>query len=148
MQEFPIAPGGLKPLWVLVPVALIVAGVLTILTISALGARTARFTVSPAGLRLQGDFYGRFIPAEQLRLDGARRVDARTSRELRPTRRTWGTGVPGYQSGWFRLANGERALLYLTDASKAVYIPTTDGYSVLISPGDPDRFLAVLQGVR
>jgi hypothetical protein len=148
MQEFPIAPGGFKPLWLLVPVVLVMAGVIAILTISALGARASRFTLSPEGLRLQGDLYGRLIPASQLRPDQARRIDARTSTELRPTRRTFGTGMPGYQSGWFRLANGERALLYLTDATKAVYVPTTAGYSVLLSPADPDGFLAALQRLR
>jgi hypothetical protein len=148
MQEFPIAPGGFKPLWLLVPVVLVMAGVIAILTISALGARASRFTLSPEGLRLQGDLYGRLIPASQLRPDQARRIDARTSAELRPTRRTLGTGMPGYQSGWFRLANGERALLYLTDATKAVYVPTTAGYSVLLSPADPDGFLAALQRLR
>lgn len=148
MQEFPIAPGGLKPLWILVPVVLVMAGVLTVLTVSVLGSRTSRFVLSPEGLRLQGDLYGRFIPAGQLRPEMALRIDAATSAELRPTRRTMGTGMPGYRAGWFRLANGERALLYLTDASKAVYVPTTDGYGVLVSPADPDGFLAALQRLR
>ena len=56
-----------------------------------------------------------------------------------------GTGLPGYQSGWFRLRNGERALLYLTDRTRAVYVPTTAGFSVLLSPAEPDRFIAALQ---
>ncbi|HYG81514.1 MAG TPA: PH domain-containing protein, partial [Pyrinomonadaceae bacterium] len=58
---------------------------------------------------------------------------------------TMGGAFPGYASGWFRLANGEKALLYLTDRRKAVYIPTADGYSVLISPNNPDAFLAALR---
>lgn len=58
-----------------------------------------------------------------------------------------GTGLPGYQSGWFRLANGERALLYLTDRSKAVHVPTTLGYSLLLSPDDPDAFLSALKAL-
>jgi hypothetical protein len=67
--------------------------------------------------------------------------------ELQPTRRTFGTGLPGYRSGWFRLRNGERALLYLTDEARAVYVPTTAGYSVLLSPRDPDQFVAALRTV-
>jgi hypothetical protein len=55
-----------------------------------------------------------------------------------------GTGLPGYQAGWFRLRNGDRALLYLTDRSKAVYVPTTEGYGVLLSPAEPEQFLAAL----
>ena len=59
-----------------------------------------------------------------------------------------GGAFPGYQSGWFRLAKGEKALLYLTDKRKAVYIPTSEGYSVLISPEHPDRFIAALRAAR
>ena len=66
------------------------------------------------------------------------------SPELLPARRTMGTGLPGYQSGWFRLKNGEKALLYLTDRTKAVYVPTTEGYGLLLSPDDPDGFLGAL----
>jgi hypothetical protein len=47
-----------------------------------------------------------------------------------------------------RLRNGEKALLYLTDRSRAVYVPTHDGYSVLLSPADPDAFLAALASMR
>jgi hypothetical protein len=74
-----------------------------------------------------------------------RRVVLAREAELQPTRRTMGTGLPGYQAGWFRLRNGEKALLYLTDQARAVYIPTTLGYSVLLSPVDPDAFLAALR---
>lgn len=58
-----------------------------------------------------------------------------------------GTGLPGYQAGWFRLTNGERALLYLTDRRRAVYVPTTAGYSVLLSPAEPDAFVSALRAI-
>jgi hypothetical protein len=58
-----------------------------------------------------------------------------------------GTGLPGYQAGWFRLRNGEKALLDLTDRRRAVYIPTGAGYSLLLSPADPDGFLSRLRAV-
>jgi hypothetical protein len=59
-----------------------------------------------------------------------------------------GTGLPGYQAGWFRLANGETALLYLTDRAKAVYVPTTNGYALILSPDNPERFMAALREMR
>jgi hypothetical protein len=83
-----------------------------------------------------------------MRLDQARRVSLEADSELAPRRRTMGTGMPGYQAGWFRLKNGEKALLYLTDRSRAVYVPTTEGYSVLLSPADPDSFLQALTALR
>jgi hypothetical protein len=58
-----------------------------------------------------------------------------------------GTGMPGYQAGWFRLRNGDKALLYLTDRSKAVYVQTTEGYGVVVSPSEPDKFLSALNTI-
>jgi Leu/Phe-tRNA-protein transferase len=59
-----------------------------------------------------------------------------------------GTGLSGYQAGWFRLANGEEALVYLTDRRRAVFVPTTAVYSVRLSPADPDAFLSALRAVQ
>jgi hypothetical protein len=148
METFPIAPAATRALWflpvllavVLIPVVVLVGG-------SLAGARVARFEVSPAGLRLQGDWYGRTIPAEQIHGQAAKRVDFAAEPGLAPKWRTMGTGLPGYQAGWFRLRNGERALLYLTDRRRAVYVPTAAGYSLLLSPADPDAFLSAIRGV-
>ena len=124
---------------------LIVLLVIGVLGASVMGARSARFEVSPIGLRLRGDLYGRLIAAAALRTDEAKRIDFDASPDLRPRRRTMGTGLPGYRSGWFRLQNGESALVYLTDSTRAVYIPTSEGYSVLVTPSDPDAFLAAVR---
>lgn len=145
MEVFTIAPADTKALWLigLIPLLVLVL-VVGVLGASIAGARTARFEVSTEGLRLHGDWYGRFIPANQLVAAGARRVDLANTPDLLPDRRTMGTSFSGYQAGWFRLRNGESALLYLTDRTKAVYVPTTDGYAVLLSPSEPDRFLSAL----
>ena len=148
METFPMAPAATRALW-FVPLllAVILVPVIALLGGTLVGARAARFEVSPAGLRLQGDWYGRTIPAEQIRGQDAKRVDFATVPELTPKWRTMGTGLPGYQAGWFRLKNGEKALLYLTDRRRAVYVPTTAGYSLLLSPADPDRFLSAIRAV-
>jgi hypothetical protein len=142
VQSFTIAPAGIKSAWL---VLLILIPIIAIGGLSLLGARSARFEVSREGLRLRGDFYGRFIPAAELRPDLAARADFAATPDLLPARRTLGTGLPGYQAGWFKLRNGEKALLYLTDRSRAVYVPTSAGYSVLISPADPDGFVSALR---
>lgn len=144
-ETFPIVPGQVRILWIVVPLLLLAFGVAGVLAYTFSAARTARFEISPSGLRLRGDFYGRMIPAGQLELDGARAVDLRTVRELQPVVRTGGTAVPGYRAGWFRLRDGERALLYLTDESRVAYVPTRAGYSVLVSVADPAAFLASLR---
>ena len=126
-------------------IGFIVLIAMAVLILVAMSARSARFEVSSAGLRLRGDLYGQSIPLSQLHLEGARRVVLDHELALQPSLRTMGTGLPGYQAGWFRLRNGEKALLYLTDPERAVYIPTSAGYSVLLSPADPDAFLAALR---
>lgn len=114
---------------------------------AATGAKSARAEVSPAGLRLRGDLYGRLISPDRIRGLAATRVDFAARPDLAPARRTLGTALPGYQAGWFRLRNGEKALLYLSDRRRAVYIPTTEEYSVLISPSDPDSFLSAIRSL-
>ena len=146
MEVFPIAPvavRGMSGLWV-VP-ALVVLLVGGALGASIWGAMSSRFEVTPAGLHLRGDFYGRRIPMAALQTDRAERVNLDVRVDLRPRWKTMGTGLPGYKAGWFRLGNGEKALVYLTDRTRAVYLPTTEGYSVLVSPADPEAFLAALR---
>jgi hypothetical protein len=145
-QVFAIAPAGTRPLLILAPVMLLVLiPVIALLGTVLVGVRGARFEVSPEGLRLRGDFYGRLIPAAELQPEGAVRVDFGATPGLTPRRRTFGTGLPGYQAGWFRLQNGQTALVYLTDRARTVYVPTTAGYGVLVTPEDPDGFVAALR---
>lgn len=147
MQTFTIEPAGLKPLWLLVPVGVILLGVACLLVMTVVGSRTAKFEISPDGLRLRGDLYSRFIPRSELRASEATRVDWSAQAGFTPSVRTLGTGLPGYQAGWFRLQNGEKALLYLTDRSRAVYIPTTRGHGILLSPSDPEGLVRALRAL-
>jgi hypothetical protein len=87
------------------------------------------------------------VPAAALRTDEARVVDLRAEPQLAPRTRTMGTAVKGYAAGWFRLRNGDKALLYLTNRAQAVYVPTTQGYSLLLSPQRPDVFVERLRVV-
>ncbi len=80
-----------------------------------------------------------------LRVPEARVVDLSREADLQPRSRRWGTGLPGYAAGWFRLRNGERALLYVTAWSRVLYIPTSAGYVLLLSPQHPDEMLADLR---
>ncbi|HEX6250333.1 MAG TPA: PH domain-containing protein [Gemmatimonadaceae bacterium] len=147
-ETFAIAPAQSKALWVVV--ALILLTVLVpaaVMVITALGSIGSRVEVSERGVRLRGDLYGRFIPAEALRGNEARIVNLAAERELSPVARTMGTGLPGYRAGWFRLRNGEKALLYVTDGSRAVYVPTNRGYSLLLSPRDPERLVEMLRDI-
>jgi hypothetical protein len=142
VEVFPIVPSSAKAMWFVVGfVVVVMAIVIAVVVAAARGQVSSRFEVSSAGLRLRGDLYGRMLAASELRGGEARIVDLRVERELQPKSRLAGTAVNEYQAGWFRLRNGDKALLYLSDRSRAVYVPTTRGYSMLLSPQEPERFV-------
>lgn len=148
MESFPIVPGPSRGLWVFLAIMLVIMLLgATVLLATVRGAHASRFELSDAGLRLRGDLYGRMIPTDSLRGGAARIVDLATSPELQPRLRTMGTALPGYRAGWFRLRNGEKALVYLTETSRTVYVPTRKGYSVLLTPQQPERFLERLRSI-
>jgi hypothetical protein len=143
LEVFPIVPAAAKPLWFLGAIGLVLA--LVLLTYVAWSARHSRVEVTDQTLRLVGDLWGRSIPLRSLDLASARvlRLDAASS--YRPVSRTFGTGIPGYASGWLRLRNGEKALAYLTSSESVVHIPTSQGYSLLLSVAEPEALLRVLR---
>jgi len=148
---YSIIPAGNKPLYflygvlVFLVIVIMIVGILLVVTVR--GSQSATFELSAAGLRLHGDLYGREIPAAQLRGAGARVVNLDREPDLRPKSRRFGTGLPGYGAGWFRLANGEKALIYLTDRSRAVYVPTSGDYALLLSVERPDEFVEQLRRI-
>ncbi len=146
-QVLPISPASGSVLWVMGAVSLLPLGLLALFLFISYSATHVQFEVSPEGVRIRGDLYGRVVPASSLILARARQVNLLRDNDLRPAVRTNGIGMPGYQSGWFRLRDGEKALLFVTDKSNVIYVPTRDGYSLLLSPAEPQAFLSGLQSI-
>ena len=147
MDTFAISPVGTKPLWFFGVIILIFTALLAFFVWAAWSTRHSRVDVEPTGIRLVGDLWGRRIPFEKLHLDQARTINLHQERDFALKSRTMGTGLPGYAAGWFRLRNGEKALVYVTKPEDVVHIPTTEGYQLLLSVDHPDRFLARLREV-
>lgn len=59
--------------------------------------------------------------------------------------RTNGIGIPGLSLGWFRTRGGERVFGAVTDFRRAVLLPTSLGYNIIVSPRNPEQFLADLR---
>jgi len=145
MEVFAISPASPKPLWFLAIICMILTVVLIALAYTAYSSRNSRVEIGNDRIKLVGDFWGREIPFELLDVPNARVFDLTRNVEYSPKRRTLGTGMPGYASGWFRLRSGEKALVYLTRRHDVVYVPTSDGYSLLLSVEEPERFIETLQ---
>ncbi len=108
-------------------------------------SRNTRFVIEPDGIQIHGSMYGRTIPRKDLIAGSTKIVNLDTDKPYAPTIRTNGTSVPGYSEGWFRLGNGHKALLFVSTRTEVVYIPTTQGYAVMLSPTRPDFFLRSLK---
>ena len=147
-DTFSIIPAAGR-VWLPVFIALLISLIVLIAVVcftarSVYSARHATFDVSNDGLMIKGE-YSQSIRLRDLDLSKAEVVDLAQRSELRPALRTNGVGLPGYQAGWFKLRNGQKALLYLTTRNEVVYLPTNDGYTLLLSVIDPSAFLTSLR---
>jgi len=88
----------------------------------------------------------RRFPLPTLRAHGLRTIDLAEHKELRPFLRTWGIGMPGLASGWFRLRNGAKALCIVTRRERVTALCADDGTSVLLSLADPKPLREALSG--
>jgi hypothetical protein len=147
-EVFPMIPASGRVFGALIPLALVFLFIGALLIYLFYAPRHVRFEVSRGLLRIRGDVYGRAIPLGDLDLGAARTVDLNDGSDLRPARRTNGIGLPGYSSGWFRLANGTKALLFVTDRRCVTVIPNAQGWLLMVSVADSGRFLQALQAAR
>lgn len=145
---FPMIPAASKSLWFFAIISLILVGALLLMVWLAWSMQHVRFTVSNDGLRLQGDLYGRMVPLKSLKLNEAVVTNLNTDKEHQPKWRTMGTALPGYAAGWFKLRNGEKALLFVTDKTRVARIPTTEGYSLMLSVSNPAALIDALKQQR
>jgi hypothetical protein len=111
----------------------------------ASSASSLSVTLEGDSIRLKVPIYGRTIPLSALDLAASEVTNIDKDSPVRPTMRTNGIGLPGYGVGWFRLKNGRKALAALTSRERVVYLPTREGYVLLLSLQDADGFLSALR---
>ena len=139
-RTFDITPASTAPFIFIGAIGILLILLLGFLAFIGYSARNNKFEVSDQGLRIKGGIYGRFIPKEAIAGKNIKIIDLNAYPEYKPRIRTNGIGLPGYSEGWFKLKNSEKALLFVTDRSSVVYIPTKQDYSVLLSVSDSEEF--------
>lgn len=144
-EVFTIAPAPARALWFLAAIGALLLALLLLFAFFAYSSRATRFEISPEGLAIRGTLYGRAVPWSALEVDQASVVDLRTDADFRPRLRTNGLGLPGYRVGWFRMRRPGKGLLFVTDPTRVVALPTRDGYTLLLSAREPAEFIAALQ---
>jgi hypothetical protein len=92
-------------------------------------------TIANGFLTIKSLFYGKSIPIGEINVVGIKQLNLNNDRNYNIKIRTNGIGLPNYHVGWMKLHNRNKALVYLTDKTNVVLIPTND-YDVLISTDD------------
>ena len=114
---------------------------LIVLSVGLINAiKDTSLTLTEKELIIKSPFYGRKIPLENITLSGIRAIDLNENRDYSISRRTNGTSLPNVTLGWMRLRNREKALVFITDKSRVVLIPTKN-YLVLFSLNNIDEFI-------
>lgn len=103
--------------------------------------------IADGELAIKAGFYGTRLPLSELRLDEARTLSPRNAGEHAVSWRQNGMAIPGYQGGWFKLKNGDRAFLLMT-SPQGVAVPTKGGTWVVVSPAKPAEFLSALADAK
>ena len=101
------------------------------------------YTLTPDAITIHDKFYPVTLRANAVDAGQIRVVDLTREPDWRATRRTNGFANAHYQSGWFRVANGNTIEMYRAGGDQLVLIPgKTGATTVLYQAQDPGRFAA------
>lgn len=95
-------------------------------------------------LRIAAGLNSATIPLDTLDRASARIVDLEREPGLRPLFKTFGTSMPGYQAGHFRLRDRSRGFLLLTSRRKVLVLHERDGRRILLSLVRPQALIDAL----
>ena len=144
-MEFPLVPPPAATTWTVAAIAVLLLALALALASLVWFPGGIGVRVTDATLRVAAPVYGRSVPIAALDLDGARILDLRRSSPFAPRIRTNGVGLPGLLLGWVRLVNGDRAYAALSARDRVLYLPTREGWALLLSPREPERLLERLR---
>lgn len=165
-RSFEVAPPDLRRAWLLPGAALLMGmlgitlgareqpHVLWLLGVLAAATALIHLSLSRRAVTLTGDLLHVSAGINDLRartaeidLDAAAVVDLEATPALRPLVKTFGTSMPGYQAGHFRLRDRGPAFLLLTGTRKALLLPLRNGKRILASVRQPEQLLQALRDV-
>ncbi|MFT5789003.1 MAG: hypothetical protein ACI8SJ_001111 [Shewanella sp.] len=106
----------------------------------------AKLIITADSVTVDVPFYGFTLPIEDIAKLEIRKLGWQhgTDLTLKPDLRVNGVGMPGFQLGWFRLADQQKAFVAITEIETVVMIPTLRGYPILLSIEQPDALLSQL----
>jgi len=135
-----------KGFWFLVPV-FILLGISVLLVGIIFSMKNTSISIKDNEIIIKSFLYGRKIPIDEVLFDEIKTVNLNESKEYNVAVRTNGIYLPNFLSGWTRLKNGKKALAYLTNREKVLFMPTQN-FIVLFSMEKTDEFVSKLNEKR
>ena len=138
---------GFVPIF-MIALILVITIPLIILTFGIMSSiKNTTLTLTEKELIIKSTFYGRKIPLENIMIDEIKAISLDGDTDYNLSIRTNGTALPQFKSGWFRLKDREKALVFITDKNSVVLIPTKD-YLLLFSMDNIDEFINKINALK
>ena len=135
-------PGGTDPMLLKVYAGIVVVVVLGgVFALLWLAMRRHRLVMDAAGIEVATSFYRRRLTWPELRLDEAKVVSLGEHPDLKPSLKSNGYALPGFRSGWFRSRRLKKMFVASAGGDRMLWIPTTQGYDLLLQPRSPQPTL-------
>jgi hypothetical protein len=142
-----IQPKGSAYLWVIIAVLVILIAVMGSMAGFLFAPKNTTIAIKGNDIVIRSFIYGRTIPVSSVLIDEMRMINVHENGEFAVSVRTNGAGLPNFTSGWVRLKNGEKALVFITDKENVLYMPTKD-FVVLFSMKRGAEFIQTLRGME
>jgi hypothetical protein len=106
------------------------------------------YTLTPDALIIHDFFYPVTVGAPSVDSEHIRAVDLDVDTDWQPTGKTNGFANSHYQSGWFRVANGQKVRMYRANGRRLVLLPPKGhGAAMLLEVKEPEKFVAEVRRV-
>ena len=108
--------------------------------------RNTTISINDNEIVIKSFLYGRRIPIENIKVNEIRHINLNMDKEFNVSIRTNGIGLPNFLSGWMKLNNGNKALVFLTDRDDVLLIPTKD-FILLFSMKNQYEFIEKMKNI-
>ena len=119
---------------------IIFTGLLILIFGTIFSMKNTNLTLTDNEIIIKSVFYGRKIPLEDILTEQIKSINLYHDTDYNISIRTNGIGLPGFNLGWAKLKNGERALVYLTDRNNVLLVPTKN-FILLFSMNNIEEFI-------
>ena len=136
------------PVIVVLVIFLILIAVMAILIFGLIDSlKNSTLALTNNELIIKSVLYGRKIPIENILIDEVKAINLNENPEYNISLRTNGARMPGIALGWMRLTNKQKSLVFVTDRTSVILIPTKD-FVVLFSMDKTEKFIKEISNLR